>query len=122
MNSAWYIFKTHARDFESYLKFLGSLENKICTLVETGIFIFQIISRTTKNVENRGHTFLISTKFYLSTKNEIHSMMSRYLKLVKSLMRSHKRLGFSIKINVSVKKCDFEFFLLLLSYRTGIKL
>ena len=35
MSIAWYIFKTHARDFESYLKCLVNLENKICTIVET---------------------------------------------------------------------------------------
>ena len=40
MNSAWHIFKTHACDFESYLEFLGNLENKICTLVETRYFYY----------------------------------------------------------------------------------
>ena len=44
------------------------------------------------------------------------------LKLVKGLIFSYKRLGFSVKINISVKKCEFEFFLLLLSYRIGLKL
>ena len=34
----------------------------------------------TKNVENCGHAFLTCTKSYLSTKNEIHSMMSPWLK------------------------------------------
>ena len=28
MNSAWYVFKTHARDLDSYLKLLENLENK----------------------------------------------------------------------------------------------
>ena len=36
------------------------------------VFYFQMISRTTKIVENRVHAFLTSTKCYLSTKNEIH--------------------------------------------------
>ena len=58
MNSACYIFKSHALDFKSYLKVLGNLESKICTFVETRYFIFQIISRTTKNVENSGARIL----------------------------------------------------------------
>ena len=33
-------FKTHARDFESYLKFLRNLENKICMPAETRYFYF----------------------------------------------------------------------------------
>ena len=40
MNSAWYIFKTHTRDFESYLKVLRNLQNKICMIVETRYFPF----------------------------------------------------------------------------------
>ena len=39
------------------------------------------------------------------------------VKLVKGLICSQKRLGFSVNINISVKKCDFEFFLFLLSHR-----
>ena len=37
---AWYIFKTHAHDFERYLKFLVNLENKICTIIETRYYYF----------------------------------------------------------------------------------
>ena len=40
MSIAWYVFKTHARDFESYLKFLVNLENKICTIIETRYYYF----------------------------------------------------------------------------------
>ena len=64
---------SNVRDFKSYLKFLRNLENKICTPEKPGIFIFQIILRMTKNVENRGTRF---SKSYLTTKNEVCSMMS----------------------------------------------
>ena len=40
MDSARYIFETHARDFESYLKVLRNLQNKICMIVETRYFSF----------------------------------------------------------------------------------
>ena len=48
MISAWYIFKKHAGDFESYLKFLGNLENKICALVETRYFYFSVYLKNDK--------------------------------------------------------------------------
>ena len=63
MSIVWYIFKTHARDFERYLKFLVNLENKIFTIVETRYIIFQIISRMVKNVENRGQAFFYQALF-----------------------------------------------------------
>ena len=111
MNSAWYIFRTHARDFESSLKFLRNLENKICTLAETRYFCFTNYLKNDKNVENCGHAFFTTTKSYLSTKMRYIWWCLLYLKLVKTLICSQKRPGFPVKINISVKKCDFDFFL-----------
>ena len=109
MNSAWYIFKTHARDFDSYLRFLGNLENKTGTLVVTRYFYFSNHLKSDKESwKSRARVF----KFYQVI------FIYKYirwclldLKLVKSLICFHKRPGFSVNINVSVKKCDFEFFL-----------
>ena len=94
-------FGAHVRDFKSYLKFLRNLENKICTPEKPGIFIFQIISRMTKNVENRATRF---SKSYLTTKNEICSLMSPWLKTYQKFHFADKRSGFFIKINGSFKK------------------
>ena len=74
MNSPLYIFKTRARDFDSYLKFFGNLENKISSLVETKYFSFSNYLKNNEKVENCGHAFLTSTKSYLSTKNGINSI------------------------------------------------
>ena len=109
-NSAWYIFKIHDSCFESYLKFLRILQNKICTLVETRYFFFQMISRMTKNVENCGHAFLMSTKSYLSTKNEIHSMMYPWLK-------TRQKTWFLCKNKCFRQKMWLRVLFFLLSYR-----
>ena len=112
--------KGHSGDFESYLKFLRNLENKICTAAENRYFYFSNYFKDDKECWKSRHAFLTSTRSYLTTKNEIHSMMSPWLKT--RLICVDERPGFFIKINVSVKKCDFEFFLFLLSYRIGFKL
>ena len=119
MNSAWHIFKTHACDFESYLEFLGNLENKICTLVETRYFYYSNDFKNDKECWKSWHALLTSTKYCLSTKNEIHSMISRWLKTCQKFDLFWQK---TLLLNVSVKKCDFEFFLLLLSHRIRIKL
>ena len=49
-------------------------------------------------------------------------MMSLWLKIREKFDLFSKKTGFSVKINVSVKNCDFEFFVFLLSYKIGIKL
>ena len=66
--------------------------------------------------------FSTSTKSYLTTKMRYIQWCLLDLKLVKSFICADKRPGFFIKINGSIKKCDFEFFLFLLSYRIGFKL
>ena len=55
MNSPLYIFKTRARDFDSYLKFFGNLENKISSFVETKYFSFSNYLKNNEKVENCGH-------------------------------------------------------------------
>ena len=87
-------FGAHVRDFKSCLKFLRNLENKICTPEKPGIFIFQIISRMTKNVENRGTRF---SKSYLTTKNEICSLMSPWLKTYQKFHLCWQKIWFLYK-------------------------
>ena len=115
-------FKAYARDFESYLKFLRNLENKISTSAEIRYFYFSNYLKNDKECWKSWHVLLTSTKSCLTAKNEIHSRCLLDLKLVKSLICADKRPDFFIKINVSLKKCDFEFFPFLLSYRIGFKL
>ena len=73
-------FGAHVRDFKSYLKFLRNLENKICTPAETRYFYFSNCLKNDKECWKSRHALLSSTKSYLTTKNEIHSMMSPWLK------------------------------------------
>ena len=67
MNSAWYIFKTHASYFESYLKFLRNLQNKICTLVETRYFPFP---NYLKNEKLRARVFNVYQVLFIYKKWE----------------------------------------------------
>ena len=117
------IFSTHARDFESYLKFLRNLENKYCTPIETRYFYF---SNYFKNYKEYWKLWARVFNFYqvrfICKKVRCIRWCLTDFKLVKGLICSYKRLDFSVKINDSVKKYDFKFFLLLLSYRIGIKL
>ena len=110
MNSAWYIFKTHTRDFESYLKVLRNLQNKICMIVETRYFPFSNYLKNDKKCwKLQARVFNVCQVLFIHEKWDTFSDVS--LRLV-------KRPGLFVKINVSVKKCDFEFFsFFLLWYR-----
>ena len=80
MNSAWYIFRTHARDFESSLKFLRNLENKICTLAETRYFCFTNYLKNDKKCWKLWARIFYYYQVLFIYKNEIHLMMSPLLK------------------------------------------
>ena len=71
--------------------------------VETSLY-FQNISRTTKNFYNCGRIFLTYTRNYLSTKYQVHSVMSSPLRARQLLIfSSQKRAGFFAMINNFVK-------------------
>ena len=95
MNSPLYIFKTRARDFDSYLKFFGNLENKISSLVETKYFSFSNYLKNNEKVENCGHVQLLPSPIYLQKLGDIRRRFLD-LKLV-------KRPALFVKINISVK-------------------
>ena len=93
MNSAWYTFKTHGNYSESYLKFLRNLQNNSCKLVETRYLSFSNYLKNDKNVENCGCKVL----FFYKKSDKFDDKFDTLV----------KRLGFFVKIHVSVKKCDF---------------
>ena len=90
-------FGAHVRDFKSYLKFLRNLENKICTPAETRYFYFSNYLKNDKKCWKSRHTFLTSTKSNLTTKNEIHSMMSPWLKTCQKFDLSWQKTWFLYK-------------------------
>ena len=65
MSIAWYIFKTHARDFESYLKFLVNLENKICTIAKTRYYYFSNHLKNGKECGKSWASIFLPSTIYL---------------------------------------------------------
>ena len=110
MSNAWYIFKTHAHNFERYLKFLVNLKSKICTIVKTGYYYFSNYLKNGKECWKLWARIFRPSTIYLQKMRYIRWFLFD-LKLIKSLICSHKRPGFPVIINVSVKKHDFQFFL-----------
>ena len=110
MSIAWYIFKTHARDFESYLKFLVNLENKICTIAKTRYYYFSNHLKNGKECGKSWASIFLPSTIYLQKMRYIPWFLFD-LKLVKSLICSYKRPGFPVNVNVSVKSYDSELFL-----------
>ena len=110
----WIVFCISWKHMPAISKVIWSFwemcKTKFVSLQKPSIFLFQIIWKMTKNVENCGHAFLTSTTSYLSTKNEIHSMMSPWLK-------TRQKTWFLCKDKYFRQKMWLRVLFFLLSYR-----